>query len=767
MYTRQQKFGILFLKIVAPIILLVAISSYFFLKKIEDEKKNLMYEKVQSMASLIHAVYDFDAKHSFKTQFQSNPTKATLLQVQETFTQLNNHQGIHLRYFLGTISSGYIIFLAHSTDKKPLKVSMLDVDKAQSMRDALEGFSSVEVKQDFSGKKVVSAFTNIEGTPWALVIEQSYDDHIKPFQEIALSVTLLSIIVLFVLYFILEYFEKKNTLLIKSSEDRFRHMVESTNDLVWEIDDKAAFTYLSNQTKTILGYTYSECLGKTPFDFMSKDEALRVEAVFKNIVSKEECIIDVESTSTRKDGTHVTILTNGTPFYNSLGVLIGYRGISKDITASKEYKEQMNKLAFFDTLTGLANRKNILSRLEEEIQYSLRNGTNSAVIYLDLDGFKCINDTLGHNYGDEVLKIVASRLQECVREFDVVGRVGGDEFIILVKGQKRDIALCKEELEVLKNRLNKSINRTMILAGKDYSVGASIGVVFIPQDAQTSSDAIKNADSAMYKAKALGKNCAVFYDATLQKEVEESHNLKKEMINGFQKKEFCLYYQAQYDIVNKNIVGYEALVRWRHPQRGLLEASEFIDDIMKFNLHLQLDKYVCNNICDDFYTEPLENLNIHISINISAKSFEDDTLVIFLEEKVLKYGVDTSKITLEITEGALLQIVTNTYIKRLVGLGFQISIDDFGTGYSSLSYLSKSEFHQVKLAKSFVHNILSTQKDREICQSILSICKVLGVKIVASGVETEEQLTFLKSEGVDMIQGHIYAKAEPIEKINL
>jgi len=765
MYEKKQNFIKLFLKIVTPIILLVAISSYFFLKKIEDEKKNLMYEKVQSMASLIHSIYNFDAKYSLKTEFEFNSSRATLEQVQETFNQLNNHQGINLTYFLGTVENGYIEFLAYSTSDKPEKINILDIEKAQSMRDALEGYSAVQVKQDFSGEKVFSAFTNIEGTPWALVIEQSYCDHIEPFKEIALSVAFLSMIVLVILFFVLEYFEKKNSLLIKSSEDRFRHMVESTSDLVWEIDSNARFTYLSNQMETLLGYSYEECLGKTPFDFMPEREALRVQEIFQNLLKTKGCIVDIESISIRKNKEEVSVLTNGTPFYNSLGDLIGYRGISKDITESKKYRQELNKLAYFDTLTGLANRKNILSRVEEEIQYSLRNSTYSAVIYLDLDGFKYINDTLGHNNGDEVLKIVACKLKESVREFDVVGRVGGDEFVILVKGQEKDLTLFEEQLLLLQERLNKSINKMMFLEGQEYSVGASIGIVLIPRDAQSASQAIKNADSAMYKAKALGKNCTVFYDTTLQKEVEESNHLKAEILDALEKEEFEVYYQPQYATSAIKIVGYEGLIRWIHPLRGVLEASVFMADIVRFGLYLELDKYVCNKVCKDLSSELINTTDLNISINLSAKSFEDDALVVFFEEKIFRDGINTSKITLEITEDALLQIVSNSYIKRLISLGFKISIDDFGTGCSSLSCLSMLEYHEVKLDKSFVQNITRTKKDKELCQSILHICKVLAVKIVASGVETQEQLNFLKNEGVDVIQGYIYAKAAPLENI--
>jgi len=765
MYSSQQKFIILFLKIVTPILILVALSSYFFLKKIEDNKKALMYEKVQSMASLIHSVYNFDAKYSLEVDFSFDPNSATLSQVQNTFNELKDYEGISLKYFLGTKNGQYIEYLAYSTQEKPPNVLISDSMNAQPMRDALEGFSTVNVKRDFEGKKVFSAFTNIIGTPWALVIEQSYEDHISPIKEIAFSVAILSLLVLISLYFVLSYFEKKNNALIKNSEDRFRHMVESTSDLVWEIDTQAKFTYLSYQIKYLLGYSYAEALGKTPFHFMKEEEAIRVSSIFKDLVDKKECLVDIESINISKSGEEVIVLTNGTPFYNSFGDMLGYRGVSKNITTAKRHKEQMKQLAYFDTLTGLANRKNILSRVEEEIGYALRNKTSAAVIYLDLDGFKQINDSLGHDYGDEVLKIVACRLQECVREFDVVGRVGGDEFIILIRAQEKECKNCKEQIIMLMDRLKKSINRPIVLNEEEYSVGASIGVAFVPKDAQGAYEIIKKADSAMYKAKKSGRNCAIFYDNALQEEVDKSQNFKAELNKALAKNEFKMFYQAQYNLNGDKVLGYEALIRWKHPRKGLLEATEFMPYIDKFGLSLEVDKYVCNSVYDDLFELSQEYPSFHVSINISSKSLVEDSFITFAEDKVYNYGVDASKITLEITEGALLNFVNNSYLSRIVELGFSISIDDFGTGCSNLSYLSMIKYHEIKLDKTFVQGISKSEKDKKVCKFILHMCKELNVRVVAEGVETKEQLSFLKEAGVDVIQGYLFSVPHSLEEI--
>lgn len=753
MYSKDKKFVLLFFKIVTPIILVVIIATFVFLQKIADDKKSLMYEKVQSMSSLIHSIYDVDMAYS-----------DTILQVQDTFNHLHNNKSINFTYLLGQKNDNYIEYLAYSTSSKPHKVKITDITKAESMRDALSGLSSVRIGKDFKGEKVFSAFTNIEGTPWGLVIEQSYEKHIAPLKEIAISVGVLSFFVLVILFFLVKHFENKSSSLIKDSEERFRQLVESTNDLVWEMDTKGIFTYVSKQVEVILGYRVDEFLGKKFFDFMSQEEAARVKNFYLTILKSQSAIIDLENVYIHKNSQEITLLTNGTPFYNALGDLIGYRGLSKDITVLKQQTQKMKKLAYFDALTGLANRKNIINRIEEEVQYAIRNATVSSLVYLDLDGFKHINDSLGHNYGDEVLRVISCRLQSSVRDFDVVGRVGGDEFILLLRGKEKNCEICKEFLSELIQRVLHNVNQPIKLNENFYNVGASLGIAFIPEDGKSALEVIKRADSAMYKAKKSGKNKAVFYDTSLQKEADDFLQLKADMIEGLKNNDFVIYYQAQYDVNGKEVCGYEALLRWKHKTKGVLKASSFISYVEKFGLTLELDKYVCNRVYNDLYQKLSLHKNIHVSINISAKNFDNDSFFTFVEDKVKKYGVDASKITLEITEDVLMDVTKNNYINKIIELGFKISIDDFGTGYSSLSYLSSTIYDEIKLDKSFVHGITKSNKDRQICKFIISMCRELNIKIVAEGVETQDQLAFLKEEGVDVIQGFIYAKPIPFEE---
>lgn len=505
MIRSDKKFLLLFLKIVLPIVLIVAISSYFFLKKVEDDKKTFMYEKVKVMAMLIETMYEFNKEH-----FSSDAESITVAQVQQTFNSFKDDKSINFIYMLGKRDKEYINFVASSDIKQLKHVRYDDKQRAQPMRDALDGFSTVLVNKNCKGEKVFSAFINISHTPWALVIEQSYAKHTQSLRKIMTYMLLISSVILLSLFCFLRYFEKKSSELIKNSEDRFKNMVESTSDMVWEVDINGYFTYSNFQVKNILGYEIEEILGKRPFDFMSDTESKRVEKLFEKIAKKRDCIVSLESVNVTKSGNNVVLLTNGTPFFNALGGLVGYRGITRDITSYKQYTNEIEQLAYFDALTGLANRRNIYEIIDKEIKYTLRHSTCSAVLFLDLDGFKYINDTFGHDCGDEVLKVVSKRLSDNLREFDSVGRIGGDEFVILIRGKDMKVDECHRYLQEVVDRLIKSVNERIHFEDIVCKVGISIGLSLIPNDGDNLEQILKNADSAMYKAKNSGKNCAVF-----------------------------------------------------------------------------------------------------------------------------------------------------------------------------------------------------------------------------------------------------------------
>ncbi|MDD2449525.1 MAG: diguanylate cyclase [Sulfurimonas sp.] len=508
----NEKFNRDFLKIllviVTPILLLVLLFSFYLFDRLMEDKKKFLLEKTYSMASMISSVAAFDKKYSINHDFDNMASNATISQVQKTFDSIIQVD-LELEYLLGVREGEHIKFLAHSKEEV-LDVEIKNLSIATPMRNALEQKSGVGIENNYLGQKALASYTPIKGTNWGLVVEQPYSVHIKPlYQTSIMSALAISSFVIF-LYFILKRYEIKKTRLIEQSEKRFQQLVESSDDFVWEIDKHATYTYVSPQSKKIIGHEPSEIIGKKPFDFMNEEESARVSKEFFELSGRREKIVNLEHTLLHKDGYDVHILTRGSPFFDEVNNLLGYRGIDRDITLMKIKLQEIEYLAFYDALTGLANRQNIYEKISQEINYAKRNNTQSALLFVDLDDFKVINDTQGHDHGDEVLKSVANRLLESIRSFDTAGRIGGDEFVVLVRGE--DISEDNfAHFDALIERILKEVNEPIIVKDYKHQVRASIGVAIIPRDGDRLEDVLKCADRAMYEAKKLGKNRVVFH----------------------------------------------------------------------------------------------------------------------------------------------------------------------------------------------------------------------------------------------------------------
>ena len=757
----HNKFIFLFFKVVTPVLVIIFIFSAYLFDIATSEKKTMLLEKAIVVSQTIASIAKRDSSFESLQEFYRDSKKETILHIQSIFKKLEKKSVIKFKYFLISKAKNEIEFLAYS-DKKPKNIQINDKNNMLVTK-VLETNSGVEVGFDEEGKKVFFAYIQVEDTPWRLIISQSYDEHIEPFKKITIYMIIAIIIVLTFLYKLLSYFERKNTKLIQESEQRFKSLVESTDNWVWEVDTNGIYTYLSDQIEKVLGYSANEIIGKSPFSMMNEDEAKRVGEIFSNILKNQETIENLETKNIAKNGSEVTLLTNGTPFFSSTGELLGYRGIDKDVTELKSKQKEVEQLAYYDPLTSLANRKTISMRIDEEISFAQRNGIVSALLFMDLDGFKYINDSLGHEHGDKVLKEVALRLKSCTRDFDIASRIGGDEFMILVRGKEKDCERCKKHLNGLIKRVISEVNKPINIDDEVNHIGVSIGIAFVPQDGDNADELIKRADSAMYKAKNLGKNRAIFYDKDLQEEADRNITLKNDLINAFESDEFVMYYQPKYNIKTKEIVGYEALVRWMNKEKGLLLPSEFLPYIDKFTLNLQLDRYICNKVYEELYK--LKDNFVQVSINLSEKSFEDKEFLSFVESRIDKGLIDTSKVTLEIKEETLIKDMDTSIIDTIKELGFKLSIDEFGISYSSLEYLSKIEFDEVKLNKSFIASIDDSEKNSQICKMILNMSSQLGIDVVAVGVETESQLNFVEKEGATVVQGYLYSKPLTLEEL--
>lgn len=426
----------------------------------------------------------------------------------------------------------------------------------------------------------------------------------------------------------------------------------------------------------------------------------------------------------------------------------------------KQTEEQISRLAFFDALTGLPNRRLFLDRLEQAIAQAMRNHAGSALLYLDLDHFKTLNDALGHDIGDELLVQVASRLKLCVRDEDTVARLGGDEFVLLLTGQETSFSLFDHALTVAE-RVQAALLAPYHLKGYIHHISSSIGVTLLEKCALTQKkpaqgELLKQADTAMYHAKQRGRNAISFYNRDMQLRADQRLSLERDLRGALSDGQFCLHYQPQFDD-QERLIGAEALLRWRHPSQGTMSPSDFIPVAEETGLILAIGEWVLREACGQLQKWP--GLP-HLAVNICPKEFhlgrfEDNITAILAECQVAP-----ERLMLEITEGIIIDNVHESIekLKALKSLGIEISIDDFGTGYSSLSYLKVLPLSQLKIDQSFVRDITVDPNDAVIVETIISMARHLGLTVIAEGVETAAQLQFLHDKRCKGFQGYFFSK---------
>jgi diguanylate cyclase (GGDEF)-like protein/PAS domain S-box-containing protein len=504
----HKKFFKILFTIILPIIIVIVIFSMYLFDRLIENKKTVLVEKSATIASLISNIASFDRMYLKVEKFNNLSSTATIYQVQKTFQSLDD-MGLQLEYLVGEISNNSIEFIAYSK-QKPAAVKLnkhLDIP----MKKALLGEKGVGIGVDYKNEKVFATYQPIKGTKWGLVIKQPYSTYSKTIRKTAWMVSTALLILIMFLYIFLKNNDEKNRKKVEYSEHRFQQLVESSNNLIWEVDTNGVYSYVSERINDILGYTSEEVLKKTPFDFMSSEEEKNLKIIYINIILSESNIVELENIRVHKDGYEVCFVSNGSPFYNEEGELQGYRGVDRNVTLLKQKQKEIENLAYYDNLTGLANRQNISEKITQELNYTKRNNLKSALLFLDLDDFKQINDTYGHEHGDEVLRVVAKEILNSIRNFDTAGRLGGDEFIILVHGIKENDKKYLEHLDIIIQRIIEAINKPISYKGELHNVGVSIGVSILPDDGDNCQDIVKHADSAMYEAKDLGKNRVVFY----------------------------------------------------------------------------------------------------------------------------------------------------------------------------------------------------------------------------------------------------------------
>ena len=451
------------------------------------------------------------------------------------------------------------------------------------------------------------------------------------------------------------------------------------------------------------------------------------------------------------------------------GDLVSFVCFFSDISERKASERRIHRLAYYDALTHLPNRTLFQDRLHTALQQAERNGQWVVLMFLDLDRFKPINDSLGHAAGDRMLQEVATRLSACVSQDDTVARMGGDEFTLLLPSQgDREIAL-KRAIQVAELILGR-LARPFTLEGREFFVTASIGVALSPQDGAELSLLMKNADTAMYHAKEMGKNNFQFYQAEMNARALERLELESDLRRALELGEFVLHYQPQFTGDGRRLTGAEALLRWQHPRRGLVPPSEFIPVLEEIGLVAQVGDWLLAEACKQLRSWHKAKVRVpKVSVNLSARQFADGQLGERIAAILYETGIPPACLELELTESILMSDVAEAMqiLSGLKRLGLAIAVDDFGTGYSSLNYLKQFPIDVLKIDRSFVDGLPHGEQDAQIARAIIAMAHSLNLMVIAEGVESQAQLDFLREHGCDEVQGYLFGRPMPAEQFGM
>ncbi|MBF0519079.1 MAG: EAL domain-containing protein [Nitrospirae bacterium] len=531
--------------------------------------------------------------------------------------------------------------------------------------------------------------------------------------------------------------------------------VEQSISSIVITDINGNIEFVNQKFTECTGYTLAEVKGKNPRILKSgKHDQEFYKNLWDTIKSGNEFRCDV--CNKKKDGTLYWEYLSISPIKNPRGEITHFIAVKLDDTERKKMEEHLRQLAHHDVLTGLPNRTLFEDRVKQSILQATRNNNSFAVMFLDLDRFKLVNDTLGHNVGDLLLKEVSCRLEDCVRKSDTVARMGGDEFQILVSK-----ILQPTDLMAIAKKVIKSINEPYVLGEHMCKVGVSIGISIFPNDGETLEALNKCADVAMYQAKEHGKNDYRFYDSSMDKAITERVTLEKALINALDSEQFVLHYQPQIDMSSGRIAGCEALIRWQHPETGLISPAKFIPIAEETHLIIPIGKWVIAAACRqsrkwlDAGFKP-----IVVSVNLSAQHFKLHELLKTITDVLDETGISPEYLELEITESGLMQNVEESIkiMNQIRELGISISVDDFGTGYSSLVYLKRFPLQTLKIDQSFIRNCPYDAADAVITSTIISMAHSLNIKVIAEGVENTQQLELLRTFDCDEVQGYLFSK---------
>lgn len=559
---------------------------------------------------------------------------------------------------------------------------------------------------------------------------------------------------------------------LKESEELHRYIVNNSPDFVYVLNSEGHFTFVNDTAEELLGYTREELLGKHYSELVFEEDLPLARYVFnerrtgarssRNVELRLKLKTDEEES--RTFDTHLlSIELSSVGMYNqshqgSAGTFVGTYGCARDMTERKRSEELINFQAYHDQLTALPNRALFEDRLGQALAHSRRYKQSLAVMFVDLDRFKLINDTLGHALGDRVLQIVAERIQGCLRAEDTLSRFGGDEFTILLPQLEEE-----QDAAVVAEKILARIADPYLIDGHDMFLSASIGIALSPDAGETRDSLLRAADVAMYHVKGEGKNGFSFYQKSMTAGWGEHLSLERDLRRAIESGQFELFFQPKVHAESHRIVGMEALIRWRHPERGLIYPNEFIPLAEDSRLIIPIGNWVFWSACAEMRRWREQGLPpVQVSINISAVQIEQADFVERILETLSEFELAGDQIEVEVTEYGIMKNreAAAKKLGQLSNHGISIAVDDFGTGYSSLSYLQQFPVNTLKIDKSFVQKIEREDSEACIVDAIVSMAHGLRLHMIAEGVETEAQLNYLRNAGCSEVQGHLFSAAQ-------
>jgi diguanylate cyclase (GGDEF)-like protein/PAS domain S-box-containing protein len=548
---------------------------------------------------------------------------------------------------------------------------------------------------------------------------------------------------------------------LRRSEETYRQIVDTAREGVWLVDEEARTSFVNTRMAEILGYAPDEMLGKPFYEFVDEKDRPDAEKRFANrqngMSEQHDCRFR------RKDGEDVWTIVSACPMYNADGSFAGSLGMITDITERKQHEEMVWWQAYHDPLTQLPNRALFEDRLGQLLVMSHRQGGHVAVLFLDLDRFKHVNDTLGHGIGDRLLKVVAERLTGCLRAEDTIARMGGDEFTVLLPGIDQPESAAK-----VAQKLLDALAQPIVIDGQELFAAGSIGISIFPEDGQDPQTLLKHADVAMYRAKEQGGNGYYLFTQSMNRSALEHLIMENSLRKAISRKEFNLVYQPQIDLASGQVTAVEALCRWRHPDLGTVQPAQFIPLAEETGIIVALGEWVLNEACRQAAEWYAAGQPLRVSVNISARQFAQPDLPDMIASILAEHNLAPEWLDLELTESAIMKNAESAVdiLNHLRRLGVRLSLDDFGTGYSSLSYLRKFPFDVLKIDRSFVMSLVDDPVDEAVVRAIVDLARALNLEVVSEGIETDEQCRALQDLGCNIMQGYLFSPPVPPERIS-